>query len=71
MGNKTNKISACICCGSNLTELMVLKDMPSSAQNIPTREEIDNDKPIELCLCQCSQCGLPIRMNFVPVRWRM
>ena len=37
---------------------MTFNNMPGSAQDIPTKEEVPNDHGIELKLMQCSHCGL-------------
>lgn len=50
----------CIACGGQLFEkpLLTLDSMPGSAQNIPDKTEVSEDKGISLDLCQCSECGL-------------
>lgn len=40
--------------------------MPASAQNIPDANEVENDYPISLEMCQCEQCGL-VQLNVDPV----
>ena len=58
----------CIVCGEELTNepLITFENMPSSAQNIPTIDEIENDKGITLNLHQCIKCGL-IQFDCEPV----
>ncbi|GLB24731.1 NDP-hexose methyltransferase [Lacrimispora xylanolytica] len=60
----------CIVCGSPLTEepLMVLEGMPASAQDIPSKEELKEEKGISLNLCQCSSCGL-VQFDCQPVEY--
>lgn len=50
----------CIVCQSRLgtTPLLSFDGMPASAQNIPTSEELAEEKAIKLELYQCSKCGL-------------
>ena len=58
----------CIVCGEELTNepLITFENMPSSAQNIPTIDEIENDKGITLNLHHCIKCGL-IQFDCEPV----
>lgn len=48
----------CICCKGSLKELMNIKNMPASAQDIPLKSDIDRDRGIEVSLCVCEGCGL-------------
>lgn len=51
----------CIVCGAQLREedcLLLCPQMPASAQDIPTREELKREKGLDLQLCQCPGCGL-------------
>ena len=48
----------CISCNGSLHELMKIENMPASAQDIPTKEELDKDSGIEVSLCVCEDCGL-------------
>ena len=48
----------CISCKGSLHELMKIENMPTSAQDIPTKEELDKDSGIEVSLCVCEDCGL-------------
>lgn len=58
----------CIACGSRLPEwpLIVLDDMPASAQDIPDAEEMKKDEGISLHLHQCAFCGL-VQFDCEPV----
>lgn len=51
---------ACILCGAPLPQepLLMCKDMPSQAQNLPVREELEADQKKALALVQCDCCGL-------------
>ena len=48
----------CLACGENLEELTVFHNMPKSAQEFPTKEELATEKGMDLSLCQCRSCGL-------------
>ena len=48
----------CISCKGSLHELMKIENMPASAQDIPTKEELTKDKGIEVVLCVCEDCNL-------------
>jgi len=51
----------CLICNQQIGEndrLMVLPNMPCSAQNIPTKEQLSSDHGITLELLQCPYCGL-------------
>ena len=49
----------CIICGGDVfRELLTLENMPAVAQNMPGKKELEDDKPMELPLCQCEKCGL-------------
>lgn len=63
-----NDIKRCLVCGNLLFEepLMELSNMPSSAQNIPSKEGLAADEGISLRLCQCSGCGL-VQLDCEPV----
>lgn len=58
----------CIMCGNtkHFHSLLKLDNMPFSAQQMPTLEEIDNDKGIQLELVECMKCGL-VQFNTSPV----
>jgi SAM-dependent methyltransferase len=61
-------VKTCIVCGARFfePELLTLDGMPASAQNIPQKKELDDDKALSLSLCQCSGCGL-VQFNCSPV----
>ncbi len=59
---------SCISCGRVLEPLMTFDNMPSGAQNIPTAEELSEDHPISLTLCQCPDCGL-VQFDTEPVAY--
>ena len=49
----------CISCGNDKLDILIKFDnFPESAQNIPSKEELDNEKGISIRLCQCQGCGL-------------
>lgn len=50
----------CIVCGGGFEEnpLYLCKNMPAVSQNLPVRENLQNDHPIDLRLCRCRMCGL-------------
>lgn len=50
----------CRCCDNELysSPLFCFKNMPSSAQGMPSKNELSSDKPIDLDLYQCPKCGL-------------
>lgn len=50
----------CILCGEKLFKkpLYVFNNMPSEAQNLPSIEQLDYEKPIDYNFKQCSKCGL-------------
>ena len=60
--------NSCILCGTTLTNkpLIEFENMPSSAQNIPDKENVKNDFGIKLSLHQCPCCGL-VQLDSMPV----
>ena len=61
----------CLVCGNPLDiaeTLFVCDNMPGSAQDIPTKEELSNDKGIQLQLVECKYCGL-IQIPTKPVHY--
>lgn len=56
----------CICCKGSLKQLMLMQNMPAVAQHMPTEENVDEDKGIDIDLCQCQSCGL-IQFDIGPV----
>lgn len=61
-------MNKCIVCGAPLIEkpLLHCSHMPSGAMNIPDKENLDNDRPFDMYLYQCSGCGL-IQLECEPV----
>lgn len=61
----------CLICDSRSSSkdmLLSLPNMPASAQNIPTKDELDSDYSISLNLYQCSCCGL-VQLDAEPVAY--
>lgn len=58
----------CIACGHEIKKLMTLEDMPASAQDIPDADEVMDDHPVRLDLCQCTECGL-VQFDCEPVSY--
>lgn len=60
----------CIVCGNELFKnpLVVFSNMPSEAQNLPSEEELKNERAIDYNLCQCSGCGL-VQFDCDPVSY--
>lgn len=61
----------CLVCGNSLKDsprLFSCENMPGSAQDIPTKEELDNDRGINLTLVQCKYCGL-VQIPTEPVHY--
>lgn len=58
----------CLLCNGLLYEepLITLENMPASAQDIPTEQEVKNDRAMTLELYQCKGCGL-VQFNCPPV----
>jgi len=50
----------CRCCGSRLPKkaLLIYQNMPKAAQYFPERENLQQEKGIDLALYQCPMCGL-------------
>lgn len=57
-----------LCSGKQLTRLAVLSGMPRAAQWMPTKEQISEDRPIDLRICQCEDCEL-VQIDAVPVSY--
>lgn len=51
-------MKTCIVCKSKLKQLLEIKNMPSSAQNLPQKEDLDKDRGIDINLCECISCRL-------------
>jgi len=62
------KRNKCIVCNAELYKypIYICKNMPAVSQNLPTKEMLKEDKPIDFELCQCSGCGL-VQFNNEPV----
>ena len=60
----------CIVCGEILGNepLLVFRNMPRSAQDIPLLNELENEKSIDLRLHQCEKCGL-VQFDCEPVSY--
>lgn len=58
----------CIVCGAELIDQPLMKclNMPASAQNMPEKQQLNDEKGIDLNLYQCSGCGL-IQFDCEPV----
>ncbi|MCI8392178.1 MAG: methyltransferase domain-containing protein [Roseburia sp.] len=65
-----NRRDYCIVCGAKLLDkpLMVCRNMPAEAQNLPGRNDLDNEKAVDFNLCQCSGCGL-VQFDCEPVSY--
>jgi SAM-dependent methyltransferase len=64
-------MNKCLVCGASLEDaqtLFVCDNMPGSAQDIPTKEELPGDKGIQLTLVQCRRCGL-VQIPTEPVQY--
>lgn len=48
--------------------LLICNNMPASAQDIPTLEQLPQDAGIDLALCQCGGCGL-VQFDCEPVSY--
>ena len=48
--------------------LYMCRSMPGVSQNLPTSENLEQDVPIDLNLCQCSGCGL-VQFDCEPVSY--
>jgi 2-polyprenyl-3-methyl-5-hydroxy-6-metoxy-1,4-benzoquinol methylase len=60
--------TTCRHCGGAVFEKSLLDyyNMPSAAQNLPTKEELADDVSSNLQVCQCSECGL-VQLGNEPV----
>ena len=58
--HKSGERGHCMICGAELGQEPVLRlsDMPASAQDIPSADELSKDKGLELSLYMCPDCGL-------------
>lgn len=64
------KRDKCIVCGAKLhtKPIYLCKNMPATSQDLPTLEQLDEDKAVDFELCQCSGCGL-VQFNNEPVAY--
>lgn len=59
----------CLICNMQLnTPVFVLNNAPSSAQNLPDKSMLNDDKGIDLKLCKCERCGL-VQLDVEPVSY--
>ncbi len=60
----------CLVCGSAFFDkpLLEFDNMPGSAQNIPDKDELQDDSGISLKLWQCASCGL-VQFDCMPVTY--
>jgi 2-polyprenyl-3-methyl-5-hydroxy-6-metoxy-1,4-benzoquinol methylase len=61
-------INKCRVCNHKFFEepLLRYENMPKAAQFLPDAESLENDKGVDLEVCQCSGCGL-VQLNNAPV----
>jgi len=59
-GMKANMLKKCRACGNSLYDepLILLPNMPKSAQHLPDAESLQDDRGVDLEIAQCSGCGL-------------
>ena len=58
---------SCRVCGTHIGEtFLTLRGMPSSAQNLPSADQLDVDRGEDLRVVQCSACGL-VQVDCQPV----
>lgn len=62
------RVERCRVCGGSLfpEPLLRYEDMPKSAQSLPDKESLSEDRGVTLEICQCSGCGL-VQLNSEPV----
>lgn len=63
-------MNKCLICNEELkgNSLMMLDNMPASAQDIPDAYQVKNDHGLALNLCQCPKCGL-VQFDCKPVSY--
>lgn len=64
-------LDKCLLCGASLRNsqtIFTCYNMPASAQDIPAKEELENDRGICLNLVQCKYCGL-VQIPTEPVHY--
>ena len=57
---------SCRVCEGNLDLLLTYENMPKAAQYLPRKEDLANEKGVDLCVCQCIKCGL-VQLDNDPV----
>ena len=57
---------SCRVCEGNLDLLLTYEYMPKAAQYVPAQEDLATEKGVDLCVCQCTQCGL-VQLDNDPV----
>jgi methionine biosynthesis protein metW len=62
------KLKNCILCNSKLEKLFTINNMPATAQDIPSLDELDKESGISVSLCQCENCGL-VQLDSEPVHY--
>lgn len=60
----------CIVCGTPLEgePLLVVKNLPASAQDLLSKDQLEGEKGLDLALCQCRKCGL-VQFDCGPVHY--
>lgn len=59
----------CRICNCSIDKtLLVYNNMPCVAQNLPTEDNLKNDKGVDLKICQCGSCGT-IQLDNEPVSY--
>lgn len=63
-------VKKCKVCNGNLYNkpILVLNNMPKSAQNFPTKKDLHKEKGIKLSVYQCQSCGL-VQLTDKPVNY--
>ena len=57
---------SCRVCEGNLDLLLTYENMPKAAQYLPRKEDLANEKGVDLRVCQCIKCGL-VQLDNDPV----
>ena len=57
---------SCRVCEGNLDLLLTYENMPKAAQYLPRKEDLANEKGVDLCVGQCIKCGL-VQLDNDPV----
>lgn len=56
----------CRICKNDLVSILTYNNMPKSAQNFPDKNNLDEDKGVDLDICQCVGCDL-VQLSNEPV----